>query len=213
MDDYFLRDGRYAYAHIPRALGSCSHKSEGGEHGEICLYEWVPGSDCFSWRCTADDGTEEPVLLSDWSAFTACFAEAGIRMSADITDSDDGRVAKNIVHLFPPGPGQTAPDLSCAWKRIDFGTGSLPVDYDRLLSFFEAKKEELRTVLSERRRRMMVFAVQYLKDSSAMDARDKGALEELLLDYRSSSLAHYALSAAGRTLRTTRCIGSSENLR
>jgi len=190
LEDYFFRNQVYNYAHIPRPLGSISLQGE--RPVEACLYEWAFGSEGFPWEVTDYGGERVPVRLRDWNQFVDHFHRVGIDLGADITEPDDAKVSKNIIHQFPidyPYEGQLTP----IWKRIDFGPASTPMDYEQIMRFLVDNRNALIDVLRGERYQMMVLATKYLTWST----RDKftgyefGTLETLIGYYRLASLQHH----------------------
>lgn len=100
LDDYFYRKGVYKYAHIPRPFGSISRN--GKESVEAYLYEWAFGAEGFPWQYPDNEGNVKAIILNDWKEFVELFHNAGIDMRRDITDTDDARISKNIIHQYPP---------------------------------------------------------------------------------------------------------------
>lgn len=190
FEDYFFREQIYGYAHIPRPLGSISRQGENPI--EACLYEWAFGNEGFPWEISEYGGDKAPVRLRDWNQFVDHFHQAGIDLGADVTEPDDAKVSKNIIHQFPfdyPHDG----DLSPIWKRIDFGPASAPMDYGKLMRFLVDNRTPLTNVLRGERYRMMVLAAKYLDWSTRPTFSDYefGELETLVGYYRLSSLQHH----------------------
>ena len=184
LDDHFYRSGIYVFSHIPRAFGSISLRKN--EVCEAYIYEWTFGSDGFPW---VRDGTTA-ITLSDWTAFVARFVEAGIDVKQDITDADDGRYSQNIVHQYPHTPDSD--EMSPLWKRIDFGFNSMTFNLDRLEKYMSDSREDLLKTLRSDRYQMLRLAIAYLRDAKGMSEYNLGRLEQLIVDYRLSSLRHFA---------------------
>lgn len=179
LEDYFFAKGRYNYAHITRPLGSTK---------EGYIYEWAFGSDAFPWFYTDEDYNQLPVQLDDWSPFIAAFAEAGIDLQMDCTDADDGRISKNIVHqlnIYNVNPQS----LNRLWKRIDLDTRSIGLNYEKLEAFLQANEQDISEVLKPERYKLMWLGCKHLHSNNLTD-REKGNLEVLVLDYRTSTLSH-----------------------
>jgi hypothetical protein len=190
IEDYFFRKQVYKYAHIPRPLGSISRQD--GAPFEACLYEWAFGSEGFPWEISEYGGEKIPVRLRDWNQFVEHFHEVGINLSADITDPDDGKVSKNIIHQFPvdyPSEG----DLSPIWKRIDFGPASAPIDYEKVMRYLVDNRVSLIDIMRGERYQMMLLATKYLDWSTrgSFSAYEYGILETLTGYYRLASLEHH----------------------
>lgn len=207
LDDHFYRSGVYVFAHIPRVLGSISLGER--EPREAYLYEWAFGSDGFSWL---EPGTNDPVILHDWNPFVGCFAGAGVDLGYDTTDPDDGRVSQNVVHQYPES--LLSGEMCSLWKRIDFGFHSIRIDLDRLSAFVHDQKAKLMTTLRYERCEMLRLAVAYLrhrKYKEPISDHDLGRLEQLICEFRRSSLSHYAF-AFGSDKGDVQLTGESQTL-
>ncbi|HSB79006.1 MAG TPA: hypothetical protein VLM91_09470 [Candidatus Methylomirabilis sp.] len=207
LDDHFYRSGVYVFAHIPRVLGSVSLGEQ--EPREAYLYEWAFGSDGFSWL---EPGTNDPVILHDWNPFVGCFAGAGVDLGYDTTDPDDGRVSQNIVHQYPES--LLSGEMCSLWKRIDFGFHSIRIDLDRLSAFVHDQKAKLMTTLRYERCEMLRLSVAYLrhrKYKEPISDHDLGRLEQLICEFRRSSLSHYAF-AFGSDKGDVQLTGESQTL-
>lgn len=190
FEDYFFRNKIYKYAHIPRPLGSISRQDD--KPFEAYLYEWAFGNEGFPWEVSEYGGGKLPVRLRDWNQFVDQFHQVGIDLGADVADSSDAKVSKNIIHQFPfdyPHDGELNP----IWKRIDFGPASAPMDYEGIMRFLCDNRESLITVLRGERYQMMVLATKYLDWSTRATVSDYefGELETLIGYYRLSSLQHH----------------------
>jgi hypothetical protein len=196
FEDYFFRSKIYNYAHIPRPLGSISRQDD--PPTEACLYEWAFGAEGFPWEVAEYGGGTLHVRLRDWNQVVEHFHQVGIDLAADVTDSDNAKVSKNIIHQFPfdyPHDGELNP----IWKRIDFGPASAPMDYEKIMRFLRDHQESLVTVLRGERYRMMVLATKYLDWSTRATLSDYefGELETLIGYYRLSSLQHHISRGGG----------------
>jgi hypothetical protein len=121
---------------------------------------------------------------------------AGIELGRDVTDPDDGRIAQNVVHQFPYVTGGQR-ELSCLWKRIDFGFNSVAMDFEKLADFLERHRERLVRVLRFERFELLVLAVNYLANTAEMSEADIGRLDVLAGNYRTSSLRHVVGTSLG----------------
>lgn len=185
LDDYFSRLGKYTYPHIARPLGSVSGKES---KVEAYLYEWVYGYTGFPWEHTLFGGEREAVVLDEWNAFVGSFDYAGILMSTDITDPDNGRLSQNIIHqLYCSGVSK----LNRCWKRIDLGHRSVYVEADKLRQFLIDNAETMKVVLGIARYELLMLAQQSVFDLKSMNEGDIGKLETLTRDYRLSTLRHH----------------------
>lgn len=178
LDDYFTRIGRYFFPHITRPLGS----NEDGPY-EGYWYQWVYGQESFSWEYPQADGDRKAVSLAEWGCFTACFDEAGINLSTDVCDADNGLISQNIIHEFYK---TFETDLNFCWKRIDFGAGSMQIDFDQLGYFFEKNEMNLGVVLGGDRLALMTVAGKYLSENLHRESCCE--LDRLTASYRLSTL-------------------------
>ena len=202
LEDYFYRKHVYKLAHIPRPLGSISR--EGEKPYEAYLYEWVFGNEIFSWRVTDRNGNPKSVTLRDWNEFVDNFYGAGIDMGIDITDPDDGRISKNIIHQLSIGVNIDTFEMNSLWKRIDFGFRSVSIDYEKLSKFLHDNEDDLIGVLRIERYQMIELALEYLtKGMEKMKDVDIGRLDVLVGDYRRKTLEHYTSRGSGLTDRLT----------
>jgi hypothetical protein len=209
LDDYFYRstaEKAYVYSHIPRPLGSVSEEGDaakGIKPIEACIYQWAQGNEGFSWEVQGPDGNSEPVTLADWRVFENKFVSAGVNMAKDIADADDGRISKNIIHMFPYDIDADN-RLSSIWQRIDFGMQSTPFDFYKLEKFLTDNRSDLENVLRTDRYEMLRLAVKYIDPAQKLDPREIGKLEVLTLAYRVSSLSHFSAKgidqSEGRTI-------------
>lgn len=206
LEDYFQKKGIYKFPHIPRPLGSISGISE--EPYEAYIYEWARGSDGFPWGYMDSETLKfTSIRMCDWSKFGGAFSSAGISLTSDgdCTDADDQRISKNVVHEFPVSPGgaDKNSEFNPLWKRIDFGPGSMKINYDHLGRFLRDKKEGLIQTLRNERYSMMTLAFEYLTKfdyrthSSKMNKVGIGRLDALVGNYRLSSLRHFISRGMG----------------
>lgn len=183
FDDYFRNIGRYETAHVSRPLGS--------QDDGVYFYEWVFGMEGFPWSHIGDDGESEPTVLSEWGGFVDSFNSAGINLQKDCSEPDSEN-SKNIIHeLYHSNDVWTG--LNCLWKRIDFGPQSVHVDWDKLIEYLRANRENLANVWGEKRTAMVGMIVYYLKNREAGNPAgffDEAAFYSLLREYRVSTLKH-----------------------
>ena len=183
IEDYFFRKGVYNYAHIARPLGTIK---------EGYIYEWVFGEEGFVWEYTEVGGKCVRVMLDEWGEFIGAFLSAGIDLGADCTDADDGRTSQNIIHQLDPYMAEET--LSRLWKRIDFGSESIRIDFDKITEYLTDHEQNMRQFLSIGRFELLYLATEYLKYGSKISERDLGKLEQLTLSYRMSTLSHLNMS-------------------
>lgn len=186
LDDYFYRKGIYKFSHIPRSLGSISQDKE---PFEAYIYEWVFGTDRFSWD----------IVPRDWDVFKMNFIKAGINVGDDCTSFDNQNISQNIILQHGrPVKMKGKRMWSCLWKRIDFGDRSLPIDYEKLKRFLAKNERDLIKTIRTERFVMVWLAIQYIQqlespNSKEMEGIKIGNLEMLVGDYRRAMLNHYAM--------------------
>lgn len=193
LEDYFFRTQVYKVSHIPRPFGSISR--EGPTPYEAYLYEWVYGDEGFAWEVNGYDGRLAPVFIRDWNAFIGVFSGAGIDLTQDVSDPDDGRISKNIIYQFRRRAESL--EMSSIWKRIDFGFRSITIDYERLGRFLRDNRSALTAVLRVERFEMIELALECLTNRAGMCDMDVGKLQVLIADYRRATLSHYISRSAG----------------
>ena len=180
LEDYFFMKGVYRYPHVTRPLGSTD---------DSYIYEWAFGADGFPWEYVETDGTRIYLDLEEWDQFISAFQQAGIDLSVDCSDPNDGRISKNIIHQLCMQTTNLR-SLNRIWKRVDFGERSIRFNYEKLERYLADNKHELGANLSPGRLEMLHLACQYLSPAHDIKERDLGKLEQLTLDYRTSTLAH-----------------------
>ena len=194
LEDYFYRAGEYIFAHIPRPLGSIS--KVGKEAYEAYLYEWAFGSENFPWEVGDYEGKQIHIRLHDWNIFIEKFYATGIDLSLDCTDPDNGRISKNIIHQYPIFIADGF-EMSSLWKRIDFGYGSINIDFEKLSKYLKDNKKKLLNFLRNERYDMLQLAVAYLTKGTKINHKDIGKLETHIGEYRAMSLSHYTSRGSG----------------
>ncbi|MDO8494938.1 MAG: hypothetical protein Q7S32_00220 [bacterium] len=185
LDDYFLRIGAYNFPHVARPLGSMVAE---GEVRESYLYEWVFGQEAFPWECQNTTGGHDMVTLEEWSEFSRHFREAGINMEIDITDPDNGRISKNVIHQLCHLDDNLC--LSAFWKRIDFGDNSIQIDYPKVKRFLDKNIRDLIDVLGLDRFRLIFLAEAYLANEIKLTEEEMDELVSMARKYRLSTLRH-----------------------
>lgn len=131
-----------------------------------------------------------PLILGEWNECVGAFYPAGIDLSADCADSEDGRLSQNIVHQLYRHDSELWSKMNCLWQRIDFGPRSIRIDYDKLEQFLVNNQNDIKKILGQDRYEMMILALRYLTKKEAMDRIDIGKLEILTRNYRLSTLRH-----------------------
>lgn len=185
LDNYFCWTQKYKFPHISRPLGSISGKDK--KQYEAYLYEWAFGSDGFPWEYQNFGKSNDVVILDEFDEFSAAFGAAGIDLHSDKSDPDNAKVSQNIVHQLHHLNDFR---LNFLWKRIDFGSKSAYINYEKLEKFLKDRSRRLEEVLGTQRLQLLNLAYQYVLKQGNITERDKGRLEILVGNYRISSLRH-----------------------
>src|SRR3989344_2138577 len=190
LDDYFFRRERYTFAHITRPVGSTD---------EGYIYEWVFGSESFPLSVPGPGGYPTPVDLGEFKGCVESFTTAGIYIGDDIKDPNG--TTQNIIHqLYHEDKRINDPDhprLSRAWKRIDFGSRSLRIDYEKLMRYLDDHRDDIIHALGTERLEMMELACRYLDDENSVTEKGMGGLERLAYNFRRSTLRHLNMRGFG----------------
>ncbi len=141
LDAAFVKGGKYAHRHIPSPIGL----SDIVKLPDGYLYEYIAGSEGFSWEFPGDFGHR--VTLEEWIQFSNAFNATGIQVTHDITDPDDGRRSKNIIVQSYTIDDLIKGNLSPHWGRIDFGFSSCPVSWEKFGAYLMKHEEELKSLL------------------------------------------------------------------
>jgi hypothetical protein len=181
LEDYFFMKGSYRYPHVTRPLGSTD---------DSYIYEWAFGTDGFPWEYVETDGSRIYLDLEEWDCFVGVFGEAGIDLAIDCSDPNDGRISKNLIHQLCYQQSNSLRSLNRIWKRVDFGDRSIRINYEKLEKYIKDNKQELGAHLSAGRLEFLQLACQFLSPQHDIKERDLGKLEQMTLDYRTSTLAH-----------------------
>ena len=182
LDDYFFRTGKYRFSHIPRPLGS--------DIDGIYYYEWVFGDEGF-YPQYYDEYYKRwfPVKVDEWNIASGCFNEAGVGIFDD-TVENDGYYIKNVV-MLEPKVSDSEESLTKLWKRIDFGSESLHIDFSKFEKFIIDNKNNLEKILTSERVEMMLLILEFLMNGHTPKTFNKmKKMSELVFDYRKSTTRH-----------------------
>ncbi|MFW6181676.1 MAG: hypothetical protein ACOC8N_08010, partial [Spirochaetota bacterium] len=185
LENAFMSEGRYRYAHIPRPLGS---------EGRSYYYDWAWGEQ----RCGMQligSGKREGVLrgLSEWDAFVGFFAQAGVDFQSGArpvcSRHHPGKnVAKNIL-VRQPYSDREETYISRLWKRVNFHPDGTPVDFRKLERYLLREESFLRRHLTPGRYETMLLAAGYLQ-GRGLPPSEYRALKRGVHEYRVSALRH-----------------------
>lgn len=182
LDDYFFRSGKYRFSHVPRPLGS--------DTDGIYYYEWVFGDEGFYPEFYDKDyGKWFPIKVDEWDIASGCFNQAGVGIFDDIVEND-GYYIKNIV-MLEPRVSDSEEKFTKLWKRIDFGSESLHIDFSKFRKFVEENKADLEKYLTSSRVEMMELSLQFLEKAyTPKDYPHMEKLSKLIYEYRKSTTSH-----------------------
>jgi hypothetical protein len=185
LENAFMSEGRYRYAHIPRPLGS---------EGRSYYYDWAWGEQ----RCGVQllgTGKQEGALrgLSEWHEFVGFFAQAGVDVQSGArpvsSQHDPGKnVVKNILVRQPYSEREDT-YISRLWKRVNFHQNGTPVDFEKLESYLLREGSYLKRYLAPGRYETMLLAAGYLNGRS-LPPPEYRALKRGVHEYRVSALRH-----------------------
>lgn len=105
-----------------------------------------------------------PIILDEFFKFVGLFNNAGISISEDICEPDDGRISKNIIKQEPTEIDLPEGRYTKLWKRIDLGPESLSIDFDKTLKFLLTNKESLIKSLEPKRYDMIYLMAEFLSN-------------------------------------------------
>jgi glyceraldehyde-3-phosphate dehydrogenase type I len=178
LDVYFRKNLTYNNSHVTAPLG---WNERTGEY----FYVEAEGTEG-PWEIADTDARSghAHVTVEEWEETIGVFREAGIDISCDVTDPDDGRYSQNII--FKPGTESIANHPYVAeWKRIDFDVRSLMVNLDKLEGFIIANKTNLTKALGIPRLLLLEKAITYYTET---DDNNKKIIHEdfvkAFLDFR-----------------------------
>ncbi len=182
LDDYFFRSGRYRFSHVPRPLGS--------DIDGIYYYEWVFGDEGYYPEFYDEDYKRWfPVKVDEWDTAAGCFNQAGIGIFDD-TVENDGYYIKNIV-MLEPKISDSDESFTKLWKRIDFGSESLHIDFAKFEKYIADNRQSLDKYLKAERVEMMSLVLEFLMKSCApCDFTKMDRMKDLVFDYRKSTTSH-----------------------
>lgn len=135
LDAAFVSGGKYAHRHIPQPLGLA--EAIGLKDGY--LYEYVEGSGGFPWEFDRNS-----VTLEEWIDFCNAFNATGVGIQHDITDPDNARVSQNIILHSYEISDLIKGILPLNWARIDFGSGSCTVSWEKFGAYLKEREDEIK---------------------------------------------------------------------
>jgi len=198
LDDYFFRRGDYMYAHIPRPLGSTD---EGGY-----IYEWAHGSEGFNSEYWDENhNCMMPIEIDEWNIVAKKFNSSGISIFHDTADANDGRFTKNLI-VQEPEPSAYPNLITKLWKRIDFGSESLPIKFDLLKKFINDKKDDLIRYIKPERVEMVKLIIDYLNNHATPQSFSSfNRLRELVKSFRVVTASHMGVQGIASFKELKKC--------
>lgn len=188
LEDYFISKEVYKFAHVTRPVGSTKVSY---------FYEWAYGTEHFAWYYMDDDWNRNLIKLDDWGEFVTTFWTAGIDMGYDIVESGS-EVAKNIIHQLNLGVLYPQSQMNKMWKRIDFGDGSVLINFDILKEYLSHNERSIRSYSKYERYDFMWYIAKYL--SEGLTEKELVRLELLSVNFRLSTLDHLNQRGVGEDL-------------
>ncbi|MFW6138478.1 MAG: hypothetical protein ACOC7U_04820 [Spirochaetota bacterium] len=185
LENAFMSEGKYSYAHIPRPLGS---------EGRSYYYDWAWGEP----RCThslirTSKQGDIHRGLSEWYEFVCFFEQAGIdfksRLSLTASIHNPGKEV--IKHIIVRQPYSEKEDIyiSRLWKRVNFHENGTPIDFKKLEHYLVEKENYLRKYLAPGRYETMLVAARYLRGEKLLPSEYQ-ELKQGVHNYRLSALRH-----------------------
>lgn len=185
LENAYISEGRYTYAHISRPLGS---------EGRSYYYDWAWGEKkCLKRLLELSKPGNKNEGLDQWCEFVRYFNEAGIDFSSRLEFVHDTRnpsklYAKNIIVRQPHSKRENV-YISRLWKRVNFHERSTSFDYKKLYNYLIKNKRYLKKYLTTGRYETMLLAVRYL-GGERLFPEDFRALIAGVHSYRVSALRH-----------------------
>ena len=185
LENAYISEGRYSYAHISRPLGS---------DGRSYYYDWAWGDKrCLKNLLEINRPSNKQEGLDQWYEFVHYFKEAGIDFMSKLafispSNNPEKLYAKNIIVRQQYSEREEF-YISRLWKRVNFHGNSTVFDYDKLSRYLRANKRYLKRFLTKGRYETMVLALNYLKGES-MTPKELSKLKDGIHAYRVSALRH-----------------------
>ncbi len=185
LENAFISEGRYTYAHISRPLGS---------DGKSYYYDWAWGDKrCLKKLLELNRPSNKREGLDQWYEFVNYFLEAGIDFKSRLefispSYEPEKLYAKNII-VRQPYSEIEGRYISRLWKRVNFHERSTHFDYSRLYNYLTKNKRYLKKYLTRGRYETMLLATEFLSGAK-FTPKEWEELKEGVHSYRVSALRH-----------------------
>ncbi len=185
LENAFISEGRYTYAHISRPLGS---------DGQSYYYDWAWGEKrCLKQLLELNKPSNKKEGLDQWFEFVNYFIEAGIDFKSRMdyvspSYEPEKRYAKNIIVRQPYSKVEHI-YISRLWKRVNFHERSTIFDYNKLQNYLTRNKRYLKKYLTKGRYETMLLATKYLMGEK-LSSKEYLLLKDGIHSYRVSALRH-----------------------
>lgn len=178
LDEYFVKTGRYSRNHIPIPFGSFNGANAG------YYYEFIEGSEGFPLVIPDEDYHQIEVRIDDWNSFIGSFNSFGFDAGRDIADPIDGRTGKNVIFCgWDMNKVYETGRLHSNWRRIDFGTASYSLDFERFAKGLERDRSDLTKVLGDYYK-LVFLTGKYSQFNQNLTEDENHVLEMLVLRFR-----------------------------
>lgn len=185
LENAYISEGRYSYAHISRPLGS---------DVKSYYYDWAWGDKrCLKKLLELNRPSNKQDGLDQWYEFVHYFNEAGIDFVSRLTFipspyNPKDQYAKNIIVRQPYSERENV-YISRLWKRVSFSENSTVFNYEKLDEYLKSNKRYLKKYLTKGRYETMILALKYLK-GDRMTRKEMQNLKDGVHAYRISALRH-----------------------
>jgi len=185
LENAFISEGRYSYAHIPRPLGS---------EGFSYYYDWAWGEERCQKSLIEQIRSRNPKMgLSEWDEFISYFEEAGIDFKSKLkfVSSQNNPDRKIVKYIIVRQPYSEIEDtyISRLWKRINFHENGTLINLEMLEKYLLEKEDYLKNYLTPGRYETMILATRFLS-AKKLSSSDIVKLKDGIHDYRVSALRH-----------------------
>jgi len=185
LENAYISEGRYSYAHISRPLGS---------DVKSYYYDWAWGDKrCLKKLLELNRQSNKQEGLDQWYEFVHYFNEAGIDFVSRLAFipspyNPKDQYAKNIIVRQPYNERENV-YISRLWKRVSFSENSTVFNYEKLDEYLKSNKRYLKKYLTKGRYETMILALKYLK-GDRMTRKEMQKLKDGVHAYRISALRH-----------------------
>jgi hypothetical protein len=181
LDSLFLNQQRYSNSHIPLPMGSF----ETGYY-----YQFSEGVDGFPLEIMNENYSYFPVQIKDWNPFVELFNLFGFEVHTDTADVSDGRNGKNVV--FEKWDINEVYDTGCLhnrWKRIDFGSISMPFHPEIFQKRMSEKQREITGCIGNENYHLASLSIDYFLNNN-LKKDDLNKFLHLVNKFRKKTLSN-----------------------